>query len=105
MSGQSKCRENQRDCSMLFQGVKLDSYCIIFDRMKNQTGISEMEGRGRMEVRVHIYQLAADLQPQVVYGLLYVYRRKAIRVVTRKGKGYFEEREWSRRCMRVQYMV
>lgn len=30
---------------MLFQGVKLDSYSIISDRMNNQTDISEMEGK------------------------------------------------------------
>lgn len=58
-----------RDGSMLFQGVKLDSYCIIFDRMKNQTDISEMEGRGRMEVRPHI-PIGSRPPATVVYGLI-----------------------------------
>lgn len=87
--------------------LKLGSYCIIFDKMKNQTNISEMEAKGRMEVRPHI-PIGSRPPATVVYGLLYVYRRKAIRVVTRIGKGYLEEREngvWDVCVFNIWYRV
>lgn len=63
--------------------------------MKNQTDISEMEGRGRMEVRPHI-PIGSRPPATVVYGLI-------IRLSAESDKGGDTDRKRVSRRKRMEY--